>query len=406
MIIKSMSRKTASFGQLANYMNKGECITDKYESFYNNIFSKNTEGITEEFKNNAKTIHERKNGNMFYHEMISITKSKTISLDDQKKILYKLVKDYVELRAKNNLVYGVMHTDKSDNLHYHLMISSNEIGSEKKHRLSKGNFANIQKEIEKHILNNYPEMEQKIIYNQDKDEKTNKKEYELKKRTGKESDRDCVKRELKEVFESSKSKSDFFNKITDRGFEIYIHGNTVGVTRKETGLNYRLKTLGLLDEFQKISSKIEEMEHRKEEVKSNRNEFVKEKINTGYYRDQEKQSGDKIVKEKEARKEENQPNIDKEEVKKHEKNSISDSDDFEKNSTEKSDQKKDGFFKKFKNSIFGKSKEEKNEAENKKPESDKVKESDRQMEIQRRKEEVSKLRESESDHSKEYSRDR
>ena len=406
MIIKSMSRKTASFGQLANYMNKGACITDKYESFYNNIFSKNTEGITEEFKNNAKTIHERKNGNMLYHEMISITKSKNISLDEQKKILYKLVKDYVELRAKNNLVYGVMHTDKSDNLHYHLMISSNEVGSEKKHRLSKSNFAKIQKEIEKHILNNYPAMEQQIIYNQDKDEKTNKREYELKKRTGKESDRDCVKRELKEIFEVSKSKSDFFNKIADRGFEIYIHGNTIGVTRKETGINYRLKTLGLLDEFQKISSKIEEMEHRKEEVKSNRNEFVKEKINTGYYRDQEKQSGDKIVKEKEARKEEDQPNIDKEEVKKHEKNPISDNDDFEKNATEKSDQKKDGFFKKVKDSIFGKSKEEKNELENKKPESDKVKESDRQREIQRRKEEVNKLRESEPDYSKDYSRDR
>ena len=357
MIIKSMSRKTASFGQLANYMNKGECITDKYESFYNNIFSKNTEGITEEFKNNAKTIHERKNGNMLYHEMISITKSKNISIDDQKKILYKLVKDYVELRAKNNLVYGVMHTDKSDNLHYHLMISSNEMGSEKKHRLSKNNFANIQKEIEKHILNNYPEMEQQIIYNQDKDEKTNKREYELKKRTGKESDRDCVKRELKEIFEVSKSKSDFFNKIADRGFEIYIHGKTIGVTSKETGLNYRLKTLGLLDEFQKISSKIEEMEDRKEDVKSNRNDFAKEKINTSYYREQEKQSGDEIVDEKEERKDRNKPS--KEEVKKHEKNTISDKDDFEKNSTEESGKKKDGFFKKVKDSFFGKSKEEK-----------------------------------------------
>ena len=39
MIIKSMSRKTASFGQLANYMNKGESCNDKYESFYKNIFS-------------------------------------------------------------------------------------------------------------------------------------------------------------------------------------------------------------------------------------------------------------------------------------------------------------------------------------------------------------------------------
>jgi hypothetical protein len=260
-------------------MNKGESCTDKYESFYNNIFSKNTEGITEEFKNNVKTIHERKNGNMLYHEMISITKSKNISLDEQKKILYKLVKDYVELRAKNNLVYGVMHTDKSDNLHYHLMISSNELGSEKKHRLSKSNFAKIQKEIEKHILNNYPDMEQKIIYNQDKDEKINKREYELKRRTGKESQRDNVKRRLKEVFEKSKTKQEFFNNLADKNFELYIHGNTIGVLCKETEKNYRLKTLGLLDDFYKISPRIQEIENRKEEVKQHRNEFYKEKVN-------------------------------------------------------------------------------------------------------------------------------
>lgn len=284
MIIKSMSRKTASFGQLANYMNKGNSCNGKYESFYKNIFSRNTEGITEEFKNNARTIHERKNGNMLYHEMISITKSKSISLDEQKKILYKLVKDYVELRAKNNLVYGVMHTDKSDNLHYHLMISSNEVGSEKKHRLSKSNFAKIQKEIEKHILNNYPEMEQKIIYNQDKDEKTNKREYELKKRTGKESQRDNVKRRLNEVFENSKTKQDFFNNLADKNFELYIHGNTIGVICKETEKNYRLKTLGLLDEFYKISPKIQEVENRKEEVKKSREDFKKEKVDTRDYR--------------------------------------------------------------------------------------------------------------------------
>lgn len=284
MIIKSMSRKTSSFGQLANYMNKGKGHGNSFEVFYKNVYSRNLNGVVEEFKKNAQYIRERKNGNMLYHEVISITKSKSISIEDQKKILYKLVKDYIELRAKNNLVYGVMHTDKKDNLHYHLMISSNEVGSEKKHRLSKGNYTKIQKEIEKHVLNNYPEMEQKIIYNQQKDEKTKSDEYEFKRRTGKESQRDNVKRRLNEVFEKSKTKQEFFNNLADKNFELYIHGNTIGVLCKETQKNYRLKTLGLLDEFYKISPKIQETENRKEEVKKSREEFKKEKIDTRKYR--------------------------------------------------------------------------------------------------------------------------
>lgn len=278
-----MSRKNSSFGQLIKYMNK-EGDREKAFDIFHNIYAGNDDYIAKEFKTNSEFLKERKNGNMFYHEMISVTKSKSISIEQQKEILCSLVKDYIQLRAKNNLVYGVMHTDKKDNLHYHLMISSNEFQSEKKHRLAKSDFAKIQKEIEKYVLNNYPQMEQKIIYNQQKDEKTKSGEFELKRRTGKESQRDNVKSRLKEVFEKSKTKQDFFQNLADKNFDLYIHGNTIGVTCKETNKNYRFKTLGLLDDFYKISPTIQEAENRKEEIKKSREEFKKEKVDTRSYR--------------------------------------------------------------------------------------------------------------------------
>lgn len=277
MIIKSMARKSPSFRQLAKYMDKGKKNHKSFEVFYNNLYSRENEGISEEFKNNADNLKYRKNGNYLYHEVISITRSPEMDFEKQKEILYSLVNDYVSLRAKRNLVYGIMHTDKKNDLHYHLMISSNELGSEKRHRLNKSTFANIQKSIEKNVLNNFPELGQKIIYNQNKAEKTKKGEYELKKRTGKESQRDIVKRELTEIFKTSKGKADFFNKLSASGYEVYIKGNTIGVKWEKTGRNYRLKTLGLLDKFNSISGKIEEVEHRKEEIKESREEQNKEK---------------------------------------------------------------------------------------------------------------------------------
>jgi len=264
MIIKSMARKTASFGQLAKYMEDGASNTNiKYGVFYKNIYSKQRAGVTKEFRENAKNLQKRKNGNYLYHEVISITKSKEIPINKQKEILYKLVSDYVELRAKNNLVYGYLHDEKEDNLHFHLMISANEIGSHTRHRLDKKTYGNIQKQIEKHVLNEYPELAQQIIYNQKKNEKTTNKEYELKKRTGKKSVRDHVKDDLTNIFSSSSYKDELFNKLSENGFELYVRGKTIGVKKTATGKKYRLKTLGLLDDFNKLSAIIETPESKK-----------------------------------------------------------------------------------------------------------------------------------------------
>ena len=297
MIIKSMTRKQATFSQLVDYFDEEKKHNNSF-NIYHNLYATNSENVKEEFSKNADFLKERKNGVFMYHEILSVTKSSKISLEKQKEILLDVAQKYLQERAKNNLAYGVLHDDKSDNLHYHFMISSNGIEQKTKHRLTKNEFDKIKKNLENYVLNMYPEMEQKAVINKTKDEKTSTKEYELKKRTGKQSERDQVKSKLKEVFEKSKTKQEFFNNLADSGFELYIHGNTIGVKTKETGLNYRLKTLGLLDDFYKISPRIQEAENRKEEMKRHRNNnFSREKIDTRNYRNSQQEAREKEAKE-------------------------------------------------------------------------------------------------------------
>lgn len=273
-----MSRKQATFSQLVDYMEDGR--QDKKYTLKNNLFSNNTEKIKNEFETNASFFRKRKDSVYMYHEVISITKSKQLSDGQQKEILRKIVLEYIQKRAENNLVYGVLHDDKTDNFHYHLLISSNELEETKKHRLSKFQFDKIKKDLELMVLEKYPELQQGVVINKPSSEKLSNKGAEVKRRTGKTTQRDSVKNRLETVFEVSKDKQSFFENIEKENLEIYVRGKTVGVLDKETGRKHRLKTLGMLDDFNKISAIVEksetlnhEQESRREEVSENRKPY-------------------------------------------------------------------------------------------------------------------------------------
>ena len=302
MIIKSMSRKQASFGQLVDYFEDGR--QDEKHTIYHNVFANNTENIKAEFNKNATFLSKRKNGVYLYHEVLSITKSTKLTEEKQKDILNEIAKKYIQGRAKDNLVYGVMHHDKKDHLHYHFMISSNELEGNTKHRLSKEEFSQFKKDLESYVLEVYPELEQKKLINKESGaekeigEKLSNKGVELKRRTGKTSQKDSVKERLRAVFSLSKNKADFFNGLQNENLSIYVNGNTIGILDKATQRKHRLKTLGMLDEFNAISQVIEESETKKEEAKAKPNEFSKERIDTKFYRDQQKNIDEKQEDEK------------------------------------------------------------------------------------------------------------
>lgn len=323
MIIKSMSRKQATFSQLVDYFEDGR--QDEKYSIFHNLYSTNAEAIKEEFITNANFLHKRKNGVYMYHEILSITDTGNLSREQQKEILKDIGLEYIRTRANKNLVYAVLHDDKADNLHYHFMISSNELMSETRLRLSKEQFSQIKKDLELKVLKEYPELEQKKLINKEKGankdsgEKLSNKGVELKRRTGKTSQRDDLKDRLKTVFAGSKNKAEFFSLLEKENLSIYVHGNTIGILDKATDRKHRLKTLGMLDEFNVISQIIESSEAKKqpenqkpeqeptqEKINSNtvNKDFSKEKINTGFYHQQQEKP---IEKPSEPKPEKSQP---------------------------------------------------------------------------------------------------
>jgi hypothetical protein len=71
IIIKTLARKTASFSQLINYINKGRKENDNYFFKYN-IYNHKPYFIIKEYQENYKNLKKQKNSNALYHDMIAL----------------------------------------------------------------------------------------------------------------------------------------------------------------------------------------------------------------------------------------------------------------------------------------------------------------------------------------------
>ncbi len=254
MIIKSLSRKLPSFGQLIEYMSDG---ADEKFIYSRNLYTedlKNQRRIENEFKKNFSFLKRQKNSNSMYHEILSISKS-DLEIDKQKEILFSLLGNYIEARAKNCLVYGRLH-EEDNNLHFHLLISSNEIEAKKNYYLSKKEFSEVKKGFEKYVLGKYPELKQKeLINNPKKNNRISRKEFELKKRTGKITKRESIQYRLTKIFNASSTREEFINLLRAENIQVYIRGKNIGFIDEADNKKrrYRLNKLGLSEEFNKMS---------------------------------------------------------------------------------------------------------------------------------------------------------
>lgn len=181
-----MSRKEASFGQLYDYVTRSQDNDARFH-YYHNFLRLDAESIVTTFKDNAQLLPKRKNGNYLYHEVLSITRAKHLSETQQKKILHHIAHQYIQRRAGDCLVFGGIHDEKDNNLHYHLIISANKVGENKRYRLKKAEFDTIKKELELYVLERYPELEQQKLISKENAKKApqaTRGEQGVKQRTG------------------------------------------------------------------------------------------------------------------------------------------------------------------------------------------------------------------------------
>lgn len=269
MIIKSMSRKVPSFDQLIGYMDAGASSRDN--NIYYNLYTRKPEQIEDEFLQNSQYLHKRKNGVFMYHEVISITRSDQISEQEQIDILRQTVYKYIQSRASENLVYAVLHDDKADNLHYHLLISSNKAEDAKRHRLTKAQFSTVKKNLEIYVLEQHPELKQaKLISKAWTSEETKEnqqhasvsnKEFELKRRTQKASKRDSIKENLERIFANSRTREEFLELLESESLKIYKRGKHWGVLDEKTNRKHRFQTLGVAEAFERLDKQLTKQEN-------------------------------------------------------------------------------------------------------------------------------------------------
>lgn len=243
MIVKSMSRKVPSFGQLIGYIDRDE--GQEEWRIRHNVWGRDPELIRGEFERNGELLQKRKNGVYLYHEIISITRAKGLSPEQQKQRLRDIAENYISARCPDNLVFGNLHQDKDHSYHYHLMISANRAGETGRLRLTKAQFREVQVGLERHVLEKYPELEQKVAIDKRSDRSLKKGEAELKRRTGKRPKREEVLERVTAAYEGSQDRQSLLDALGREGLELYVRGKNLGVVDLESGKNHRLKTLDL-----------------------------------------------------------------------------------------------------------------------------------------------------------------
>ena len=275
MIIKSLSRKgrgfqasrgggRSPFSALTRYMNRGieteEGRAVLWHNFYGSERTREDE-LIQEFEENAKLLRERANGNVLYHEILSFSRGHKLREDEISRIVADIGQEYLNERARDQLAYGVIHQD-TDHIHLHLMISANQIGKPERVRLSKKEFAEVQKKIERVALERYPELAQTKIYDRDRPReklKTNVDEQAMKIRTKEPSHKELLKNKIHQLFERASSLEDLGRLSAMEGLRFYQRGKTVGVvvTEKDgTERKHRLSSLGVEEHYVSTNTRL------------------------------------------------------------------------------------------------------------------------------------------------------
>jgi hypothetical protein len=257
VIIKSMSRKEASFRQLIEYMEKDQGEVAFGHNLCGDPFGRR-EDVILEFERNAAKLRSRKNGNTLYHEVISLEAGTKLRKEEIVRILGQIGLEYVSRRAPHQMALGIVHTD-AKHIHLHICLSANAVGKDRPERLSKKAFADIQKEMEKVVRERWAELSQSSVYGKERKAerlKTTSAEQEMRKRTGEPSRKEDIKVRVHGIFQRAGSPEELVSLLRAEGLEFYQRGKTVGLVESATGRKHRLSTLGVGEHYEATISRL------------------------------------------------------------------------------------------------------------------------------------------------------
>ena len=257
----------SSFGSLLGYFAK----PDSGVAVLHNLrtHSEDLSTILAEFERNARYLSKRKNGVVLYHEVLSFHAKDKNHL--QPEVLHDLAKTWLAFRAPNALAFAKPHFDQ-DHVHIHLVISANNLGSAKKLRLSRTQFAQAKLKMELYQREKHPELAHSQIDHhapsrkKARSEKENQRQRRLSQ-ADMSSEKEVAKGLLLRGFTEQTSQDQLDSFLAANGFKFYQRGQkTFGVEALSSGRKYRIKTLGLWDAFNQARQRWAQVPQRVHEL--------------------------------------------------------------------------------------------------------------------------------------------
>lgn len=246
MIIKVKTFKRPDFRKLLEYIiQKEDRLINKDAGGFlltHNLRGRTIEGWERQFIENEKhRLVKRKDSVYISHEIISWHKADAKHITGE--ILQEITREYITRRNTKAMYVAVPHYDK-EHYHIHIMASGIEYKTGKSSRISKKDFATLKKDIQTYQLERFPELSQSTVKHGRKQQaRETEKEYQLKKRSGKETNKKQITDILNDCYAKATSKTDFYAKVHQHGLTTYIRGGRVyGIAMND--IKYRFKGLG------------------------------------------------------------------------------------------------------------------------------------------------------------------
>lgn len=251
MVIKSLSRKSPSFGQLIRYI---DASPEKGSPIRHNLFGEEGEdpkALEQAFQANARLLPPRRNGVQLYHEILSFHAEDRKHLSPE--LLEDLARRWMELRAPEALGYARVHYER-EHVHIHCLLSSNGLGTRRRIRHSKARFQSLQRELEAYQIERYPE----LIHS--RQQQRNSPDHRRRRR-------ERIRDQVAHCLEWAVDEPDLLRRLEACGLIPYTRGKESGGVEPvagrplsgsldpltgvvENGRKFRLSGLGLVDAYQ------------------------------------------------------------------------------------------------------------------------------------------------------------
>lgn len=179
------------------------------------------------------------------HEILSWHKDDAGNISLAK--MEEMAREYIRQRNSNGIYVAVPHFDKG-HYHIHICASGIEYKTGKSLRLAKPELQKLKKDIQQFQIERFPELSKSVVQHGRKDKSVfTDREYQIKLRTGRETDKEQLIGMLKTCYKKANSKETFFHIINEAGLKTYVRGGKIsGVVFRNK--KFRLKGIGFTQE--------------------------------------------------------------------------------------------------------------------------------------------------------------